>query len=308
MRRASIVFPEPGATDHQHVVPSRRSDLRAPAWRAPVPSRLRNPPRIAPRRLRTAPPPRARRARSQPRRSAAPSPPSGSRRPARPIPSTTAASAGVVRAAASSLRNPSPRALHGHRQHARARVSASRRATARPRTSSRRAPRHPRCPVAARIPTAIGRSNEAPSLRRSAGARFTTTLRPDIRSPEFSNAARMRCSLSLTALSGSPDQVHAEPAARDVDLDRHRHGVDPHDRARISLGRTCIGNLSVRFNIVPARLPDVAGAPLSAASRAPLRTAPRRPASAGRPNRTPRRQVPEPSAADASVAPFEPLA
>ena len=65
--------------------------------------------------------------------------------------------------------------------------------------------------IAARIPTAIGRSNEAPSLRRSAGARLTTTLRPDIRSPEFSNAARMRCSLSFTALSGSPTRYIPSP-------------------------------------------------------------------------------------------------
>ncbi len=57
---------------------------------------------------------------------------------------------------------------------------------------------------AARIPTAIGRSNAAPSLRSPAGARLTTILRPDIRSPVFSNAERMRCSLSFTALSGSP--------------------------------------------------------------------------------------------------------
>ena len=65
--------------------------------------------------------------------------------------------------------------------------------------------------IAASIPTAIGKSNEAPSLRKSAGARLTTTLRPDIRSPEFPNAARMRCSLSFTALSGSPTRYMPSP-------------------------------------------------------------------------------------------------
>ena len=66
-------------------------------------------------------------------------------------------------------------------------------------------------PMAARMPTAIGRSNPAPSLRRSAGARFTTIFLPDIRSPEFSNAARMRCSLSFTALSGRPTRYSPSP-------------------------------------------------------------------------------------------------
>ena len=42
------------------------------------------------------------------------------------------------------------------------------------------------CCIAAKIATAIGKSNPEPSLRRSAGARLTTHLRWVIRKPEFS--------------------------------------------------------------------------------------------------------------------------
>ena len=45
----------------------------------------------------------------------------------------------------------------------------------------------------------------------AAGARLTTVFRPDMRRPQFSNAARIRSSLSLTALSGSPTRKSPMP-------------------------------------------------------------------------------------------------
>ena len=67
------------------------------------------------------------------------------------------------------------------------------------------------CCVAARIPTAIGKSKPEPSLRRSAGARFTTTFLAVMRRCEFSKAERIRCSLSFTALSGKPTRKSPMP-------------------------------------------------------------------------------------------------
>ena len=55
------------------------------------------------------------------------------------------------------------------------------------------------------------RSSEEPSLRTSAGARFTTTFLPGIFSPLLSKAERMRSWLSRTALSGSPTRNMPRP-------------------------------------------------------------------------------------------------
>ena len=63
-------------------------------------------------------------------------------------------------------------------------------------------------PVATRRPNAIGRSKAVPSLRMSAGARFTVTRRGGSWKPEFSRAAETRSRLSFTAPAGSPTMVH----------------------------------------------------------------------------------------------------
>ena len=59
-------------------------------------------------------------------------------------------------------------------------------------------------PDPVRIPTAIGRSYAAPSLRMSAGARFTVTFRGGSLDPMFSSAPRIRVRPSFTPASGNP--------------------------------------------------------------------------------------------------------
>ena len=61
----------------------------------------------------------------------------------------------------------------GDRQHAARRHESIRRATARRAARDRRSAAARRRPDAARMPSAIGRSNDAPALRTSAGARLT---------------------------------------------------------------------------------------------------------------------------------------
>ena len=55
----------------------------------------------------------------------------------------------------------------------------------------------------------MGRSNAAPSLRISAGAKFTVMRLDGIRKPEFFMAASTRSLLSLTAPSGKPTVKNA---------------------------------------------------------------------------------------------------
>ena len=62
-------------------------------------------------------------------------------------------------------------------------------------------------PVAPRMPSAIGRSKAAPSLRRSAGARLTVMRSTGKSKPAFRMAARTRSRLSRTVESGSPTVV-----------------------------------------------------------------------------------------------------
>ena len=59
-------------------------------------------------------------------------------------------------------------------------------------------------PDPVRIPTAIGRSYAAPSLRMSAGARFTVTFRGGSLDPMLSSAPRIRVRPSFTPASGNP--------------------------------------------------------------------------------------------------------
>src|SRR5262245_14451754 len=63
-------------------------------------------------------------------------------------------------------------------------------------------------PVAQRIPSAVGRSNAAPSFRRSAGARLMVMRSRGNSKPAFLMAARTRSRLSRTAESGRPTVVN----------------------------------------------------------------------------------------------------
>ena len=78
------------------------------------------------------------------------------------------------------------------------------------------------CPAAARTPSAIGRSNDEPALRMSAGARFTVTRCGGNSNPEFRIALRTRSRLSRTLASGKSDHLKRRQAERDVDFDLHR--------------------------------------------------------------------------------------
>ena len=72
------------------------------------------------------------------------------------------------------------------------------------------------CPLAARMPSAIGRSKRPESLGRSAGARLTVMrLLPGNSSPAFWIAERTRSRASLTSVSASPTSVKlGRPLAR----------------------------------------------------------------------------------------------
>ena len=86
------------------------------------------------------------------------------------------------------------------------------------------------CPAAASTPSAIGRSNDEPALRMSAGARLTVTRCGGNSKPELRIALRTRSRLSRTLASGKPDHLKRRQAERDVDLDLHQAGLDPEDR------------------------------------------------------------------------------
>ena len=64
--------------------------------------------------------------------------------------------------------------------------------------------RGPTVPIAPRIPSAIGRSNPAPSFRTLAGARLMVTHLLGYPKPELSSADLIRSRLSRTAVSGIP--------------------------------------------------------------------------------------------------------
>ena len=208
IRRASIVFPEPGAPIISTLCPPAAAISSARlASACPFTSAKSSSYRPAATSNGSAAPGTAGTISASPFSSAITS--FRLPAPSTSIPSTTAASR-ALSAGSTSLRNPSPRARTAIGSTPRTGFSVPSSDSSPANIVPPSAPASTR-PIAASIPTAIGRSNEAPSLRRSAGARLTTTLRPDIRSPEFSNAARMRCSLSLTALSGSPTRYMPSP-------------------------------------------------------------------------------------------------
>ena len=87
-------------------------------------------------------------------------------------------------------------------------------------------------PDAARMPSAIGRSNDAPAFRTSAGARFTVMRCGGNSKPELRIALRTRSRLSRTLASGRPTIVNDGQAERDVHFDVNGAGVDAEDRRR----------------------------------------------------------------------------
>ena len=129
------------------------------------------------------------------------------------MPSTTAASAAL--AVGTSM--PAQAVLlgggHGHREGAAWPAGWCRRGPVRRRRHIRPAARQAICPLPARMPRAMGRSNEAASLGRSAGARLMTTRFCGRWKPELTIARSTRCVLSLTAASGRPtSMVFGRPA------------------------------------------------------------------------------------------------
>ena len=63
------------------------------------------------------------------------------------------------------------------------------------------------CPLPARMPTPIGKSNDAACFGSSAGARLITTRSCGRTKPLLTIARSMRCVLSFTACSGSPTRI-----------------------------------------------------------------------------------------------------
>ena len=81
-------------------------------------------------------------------------------------------------------------------------------------------------PWAARMPSAIGRSNDAPALRTSAGARLTVIRWAGNSKPELRIALRTRSRLSRTPTSGRPTMREPRHPERDIHLDVDRAGID----------------------------------------------------------------------------------
>ena len=93
------------------------------------------------------------------------------------------------------------------RQHPARRLDRRHRARARRGAAMSAMSRRLTSPVAARTPSAIGRSNDDPALRTSAGARLTVTRCGGNSKPEFRIALRTRSRLSRTLASGRPTIV-----------------------------------------------------------------------------------------------------
>ncbi len=119
-------------------------------------------------------------------------------------PSRGAAAGGAARAYRRAPSASSPRAVpqaiaNAPRIGRSAPVSDSSPANSRPSSTSGGS-----CPLAARMPSAIGRSKRPDSFGRSAGARLTVMRRTGNSKPQFCSAARTRSRLSRTSVSGRP--------------------------------------------------------------------------------------------------------
>lgn len=78
-------------------------------------------------------------------------------------------------------------------------------------------------PLAAKMPSAMGKSNRPESLGKSAGARFTVMrLLAGNSSPAFWMAERTRSRASLTSVSASPTSVKLGEAVGQMHFDAHR--------------------------------------------------------------------------------------
>ena len=80
------------------------------------------------------------------------------------------------------------------------------------------------------MPSAIGRSNAAPTLRTSAGARLTVTRSGGNGKPELRIAVRTRSRLSRTVASGSPTIVTPGSPGDTSTSTETGNGVDAEDR------------------------------------------------------------------------------
>ena len=163
------------------------------------------------------------------------------------MPSTTAASAALL------LRDQQPAKPlllgggHGHRQRALGRAGWCRRGPIRRRRRSRSSRSAAICPLPARMPRAIGRSNEAASLGRSAGARLITTRFCGRWKPELTIARSTRCVLSLTAASGRPTRtVFGNPAGETSTSTSTGKASMPSSEKVFSLASMCPSDLRSR--------------------------------------------------------------
>ena len=241
-----------GRADHQHVVAAGRGDFeRAPRERLTADvGEVRRRRRRSARRRRPASPGAAREcrpdrsARRPPRRASAPDRASS--------PSTTEASP-ALRTRQQQRRRTARGAPRPRSAARRAPAGSRRRATARRAAATSATSRRVTSPVAARMPSAIGRSNDEPALRMSAGARLTVTRCGGNSKPELRIALRTRSRLSRTLASGRPTIAERRQAERDVDLDLHRAGLDPEDRRRAHAGEHARG--AVQGARAAARLP-----------------------------------------------------
>ena len=150
-------------------------------------------------------------------------------------PATSAASAALPAAAAAPAmpRRRRPTAIGSTPRDGDARAPSSESSpTTPPVPASRRAAS---TPAAARMASAIGRSNAAPALRTSAGARFTVMRC----ARELEARVADRCADAVAALAhagvGQPDHREQRQAERDVDLDGDGEGLDAAERGALHL-------------------------------------------------------------------------
>src|SRR5690606_29895901 len=105
------------------------------------------------------------------------------------------------------------------------------------------------CPLAARIPSAIGRSNRPPPLGRSAGARLTVMRRAGNSSCAHWIAARTRSLASRTAACGRPTMdIDGSPPARWTST--RTSGARTPTRARLCTSARFIAGTSVAREVV----------------------------------------------------------
>ena len=129
---------------------------------------------------------------------------------------------------------------HGHGQHCPRTGRTSPERESSPQRCSPSSGRVGTRPQAASSATAMGRSNPVPSLRRSAGARFTVTRFEGSRKPRFRTAAPTRTSASCTAPPASPvSWVRGKPEAASTSTSTGMAATPrrAEERTRTNIGR-----------------------------------------------------------------------